>query len=100
MGREADGIEPRPISDLNSIVVTCRDCERTRMIFPNEQASNTCADRPAAGLLSSLFCSGCRASGKDGKRVRTAPVWRTPDVEAGRERMARLLRPTRCGARL
>lgn len=99
MDRAADGGSSRPMADISSVVVTCCECGRTRMIFPNEH-DGVPSERPAEAFLTGLFCSGCRGSGQNGKRLLAAPTWRSAEVESGRARMARLLQPIRSGARL
>lgn len=100
MSNGGPNADERSVADLSSVAITCEECGRSRVLFPNDGAPQRATDRSAASYISGLFCSACRTAASRGKRVVTAPVWRNAETEAARARMARLFpRPQSCGLR-
>lgn len=83
----------RVVADICSVIVTCQECGRSKILFPNDDRRRYVdTAMPAEAYLKAICCAECRTTESKGKQLVFAAVWTSPDTVDARAGMARLFR--------
>ena len=91
--------DERPLTDLNSVTVTCHGCGRTNVVFPNDRHKPR-KPMTAERYITAIVCKECRRAGAPGKDLALAAQWVSDGIVEARYRMSTLCRSGRSYGRL